>query len=58
MCGGPFANCASELNTSILENYTEEDFEMLCERADFYGMDALTEDEQYVVDNWSKYINS
>lgn len=40
------------------EHYTQDDYEMLCDRADFFGMDALTEDEQVVINLWytAKYI--
>lgn len=46
----------SGLNTEILEQYDEDMYNDLCERADFYGMDSLTEDEQYVVDNFKAYM--
>lgn len=46
----------SGFNTEILDQYDEEDYEDLCERADYYGMESLTEDEQYVVDNFRKYM--
>ena len=45
----------SGLNTKILEQYTREDYEELCERADFFGMSSLTEDEQYVVDHFREF---
>ena len=32
----------------------EDDYEELCERADYFGEDALTEDEQYFIDNYHR----
>ena len=37
--------------------YFEGNYEELCERADGLGMDSLTEDEQYFVDNYNRLDN-
>ena len=43
----------NQLNLKVLAPmYFEDDYEALCERADGFGMDALTEDEQYFVDSY------
>jgi hypothetical protein len=47
-----------KFNTAILDKYNDESYGKLCERADFYGMDSLTEDEQYVVDCFVDYKNA
>lgn len=44
------------LNFELLENYTEDDYKSLCEQADMLGIESLTEEEQYVVLNFKKYI--
>lgn len=45
----------NQLNLKVLAPmYFEEDYEALCERADGFGMDALTEDEQYFVDSYHR----
>ncbi len=36
----------------ILKEYTEDDYEELCARADFYGESSLTEEEQLVLKHW------
>lgn len=47
-----------KLNFEILAPmYFEEDYEELCKRADGLGMDSLTEDEQYFVDNYHRLDN-
>lgn len=33
----------------------EDDIKELCERADYYGMEALTEQEQYIIMHKDKY---
>ena len=48
----------SKLNLKVLvPMYFEEDYEELCKRADGLGMDSLTEDEQYFVDNYHRLDN-
>lgn len=32
----------------------EDDYEELCERADYFGEDALTEDEQYFIETYHR----
>lgn len=45
----------NQLNLKVLvPMYFEDDYEALCERADGFGMDALTEDEQYFVDSYHR----
>lgn len=45
----------NQLNLKVLAPmYFEEDYEALCERADGFGMDSLTEDEQYFVDSYHR----
>lgn len=45
----------NQLNLKVLAPmYFEDDYEALCERADGFGMDALTEDEQYFVDSYHR----
>lgn len=45
----------SKLNLKVLvPMYFEGNYEELCERADGLGMDSLTEDEQYFVDNYHR----
>ena len=45
----------NQLNLQILvPMYFEGNYEELCERADGLGMDSLTEDEQYFVDNYNR----
>ena len=47
-----------QLNLKVLvPMYFEEDYEELCERADGLGMESLTEDEQYFVDNYHRLDN-
>lgn len=44
-----------KLNFKVLAPmYFEEDYDELCKRADGLGMDSLTEDEQYFVDNYHR----
>lgn len=48
----------SKLNLKILvPMYFEDKYEELCERADGLGMESLTEDEQYFVDNYHRLDN-
>ena len=48
----------SKLNLKVLvPMYFEEDYEELCKRADGLGMDSLTEDEQYFIDNYHRLDN-
>lgn len=48
----------SKLNLKVLvPMYFEGNYEELCERADGLGMDSLTEDEQYFVDNYHRLDN-
>lgn len=42
----------------IMENYTEDDYANLCERANAYGMESLTEEEQYVVEHYCSCFSS
>lgn len=45
----------NQLNFKVLAPmYFEGNYEALCERADSFGMDALTEDEQYFVDSYHR----
>ena len=45
----------NQLNLKVLAPmYFEDDYEALCERADGFGMDALTEDEQYFVNSYHR----
>ena len=47
-----------QLNLKVLvPMYFEEDYEELCKRADGLGMDSLTEDEQYFIDNYYRLDN-
>lgn len=41
----------------LIPMYFEEDYEELCERADYFGEDSLTEDEQYFIDNYHRLDN-
>ena len=48
----------NQLNLKILvPMYFEGNYEELCERADGLGMDSLTEDEQYFIDNYHRLDN-
>ena len=48
----------NQLNLKVLvPMYFEEDYEELCKRADGLGMDSLTEDEQYFIDNYYRLDN-
>ena len=48
----------NQLNLKILvPMYLEGNYEELCERADGLGMDSLTEDEQYFIDNYHRLDN-
>ena len=48
----------SKLNLKVLvPMYFEDKYEELCERADGLGMESLTEDEQYFVDNYHRLDN-
>ena len=48
----------NQLNLKVLvPMYFEGNYEELCERADGLGMDSLTEDEQYFVDNYHRLDN-
>lgn len=48
----------NQLNLKVLvPMYFEDNYEELCERADGLGMDSLTEDEQYFVDNYHRLDN-
>ena len=48
----------SKLNLKVLvPMYFEDKYEELCERADGLGMDSLTEDEQYFIDNYHRLDN-
>ena len=43
------------LNLKVLvPMYFEGNYEELCERADALGMDSLTEDEQYFINNYNR----
>ena len=43
----------NQLNLKVLvPMYFEEDYEELCKRADGLGMESLTEDEQYFINNY------
>lgn len=46
----------SNFMLDIMEDYTEDDYANLCEQADAYGMESLTEEEQYFVEHWHEYI--
>ena len=47
-----------QLNLKVLvPMYFEDKYEELCERADGLGMESLTEDEQYFVDNYHRLDN-
>ena len=47
-----------QLNLKVLvPMYFEGNYEELCERADGLGMDSLTEDEQYFIDNYHRLDN-
>ena len=48
----------SKLNLNVLvPMYFEKDYEELCKRADGLGMDSLTEDEQYFINNYHRLDN-
>ena len=48
----------SKLNLKVLvPMYFEDKYEELCERADGLGMDSLTEDEQYFMDNYYRLFD-
>ena len=48
----------NQLNLKVLvPMYFEEDYEELCKRADGLGMESLTEDEQYFMDNYSRLFD-
>ena len=48
----------NQLNLKVLvPMYFEDKYEELCERADGLGMESLTEDEQYFVDNYHRLDN-
>ena len=48
----------NKLNLKVLvPMYFEDKYEELCERADGLGMESLTEDEQYFVDNYHRLDN-
>ena len=45
----------NQLNLKVLvPMYFEEDYEELCKRANALGMDSLTEDEQYFINNYNR----
>ena len=47
-----------QLNLKVLVSmYFEEDYEELCKRADGLGMESLTEDEQYFINNYHRLDN-
>ena len=48
-----------ENNVVIIEgiSFTESDYFDICMRADYCGMSALTEQEQYLLDVWHKREN-
>ncbi len=47
-----------QLNLKVLvPMYFEDKYEELCERADGLGMDSLTEDEQYFINNYHRLDN-
>ena len=48
----------NKLNLKVLvPMYFEEDYEELCKRADGLGMESLTEDEQYFINNYHRLDN-
>ena len=48
----------NQLNLKVLvPMYFEGNYEELCERADGLGMDSLTEDEQYFINNYHRLDN-
>ena len=48
----------NQLNIKVLvPMYFEEDYEELCKRADGLGMESLTEDEQYFINNYHRLDN-
>ena len=48
----------NQLNLKVLvPMYFEEDYEELCKRADGLGMESLTEDEQYFINNYHSLDN-
>lgn len=48
----------NQLNLKVLvPMYFEEDYEELCKRADGLGMESLTEDEQYFINNYHRLDN-
>lgn len=47
-----------QLNLKVLvPMYFEEDYEELCKRVDGLGMESLTEDEQYFINNYHRLDN-
>ena len=47
-----------QLNLKVLvPMYFEDKYEELCERADGLGMESLTEDEQYFMDNYHRLFD-
>ena len=34
--------------------YDDDDYERLCDQADYWGMDSLTEDEQFFITTYSR----
>ena len=48
----------NQLNLKVLvPMYFEDNFEDICERANSLGMESLTEDEQYLMDNYSRLFD-
>ena len=48
----------NQLNLKVLvPMYFEDKYEELCERADGLGMESLTEDEQYFINNYHRLDN-
>ena len=48
----------NQLNLKVLvPMYFEGNYEELCERADGLGMESLTEDEQYFINNYHRLDN-
>lgn len=39
----------------ILLNYDEDDYKSYCQKADYYGMECLTEEEQIVTMYWKEF---
>ena len=51
-------NKLNQLNLKVLvPMYFEDKYEELCERADGLGMESLTEDEQYFMDNYHRLFD-